>query len=56
MLIFPQWETYSQLSNPQNAHLLESSIALAGRIRPKFPDVTFEELAVEIGVHIRSTA
>lgn len=43
-------EAYEELLKPHRAPLLKRSVALGKQFLPEFPDVTFEELALEISV------
>lgn len=42
------------MSMPDNAELLKSSITTAARVRAEFPEVTFEELALDVCVRTLS--
>jgi len=45
-----QADAYLELLNPRRAALLKKSAALARQMQAEYPDVTFEELAVEIAM------
>lgn len=45
-----QAEYYTELVKPSRKQLLQKSIELAAKIHEQFPEVSFEELAVEVGV------
>ncbi|PFH62481.1 hypothetical protein XA68_13383 [Ophiocordyceps unilateralis] len=45
-----QWEAYTNLCDPNNASLLEESVALARELQPEISTVSVEELAVEIAM------
>lgn len=48
-----QADSYFELLNPRRAALLKKSVDLSRHILPLYPDVSFEELAVEISVRMR---
>lgn len=49
-----QAEYYTELGKPSRKQMLQESIELAAGIHSQFPEVTFEELAVEIAVSFPS--
>jgi hypothetical protein len=47
-----QFEYYTELAKPRRNELLQKSIDLTKEIHDQFSPITFEELAVEVGVSI----
>ena len=45
-----QADAYLELITPARAELLQGSVVLARQWQPEYPDVSYEELAVEIAV------
>lgn len=45
-----QYEYYTELSKPARKDILEKALELALNLHDQFPEVTFEELAVEVAV------
>jgi hypothetical protein len=50
VLIRLQYEYYTELAKPTRKDILLKAIETANKLRGLFPEVTFEELAVEVGV------
>jgi hypothetical protein len=50
ILTSPQYEYYTELAKLTRKDILLKAIETAKKLRDQFPEVTFEELAVEIGV------
>jgi len=45
-----QIDAYTEFVNPQRAELMKESALLARQLHPEFPGISYEELAVEIGM------
>lgn len=45
-----QYEYYTELTKPARKDILEKALELALNLHDQFPEVTFEELAVEVAV------
>ncbi|KAL4959269.1 uncharacterized protein BDV14DRAFT_193894 [Aspergillus stella-maris] len=44
-----QYQYYTELSKPSRKDVLDHTLQLVGTLHDQFPEVTFEELAVEVG-------
>lgn len=50
MLKTKQYEYYTELAKPARKDILDKTLELASNLHDQFPEVTLEELAVEVAV------